>query len=145
MQSVLTFKDGQGNKDLNVVGSLQNPIVYSIAPQVNTEIVSLNCVLESAGASAFGGFSSALTNGILIEQTIGGVKTTVFLIQDKADLLACFNSALIEPITSSNFVGSYVSITNPPLILSPGDSITVTVQDDLSAIGTFNMFAMILQ
>jgi len=145
MQFVASLVDGSNSKDMNVDGS-STPVTFQYAPTAAlTEVVSLTCILVNAGSSALNGFTSALANGIVVNQTVNGVTSEVKLIKDKSDLVSVFSSDLVEPLSSSSFIGTFKASVDSPLILSNGDSIAVTIQDDLTAISTLVMSIVVVQ
>lgn len=107
----------------------------------------------NCGFNVFGALGSPLTNGVLIQGTVNGSTMTIANIKDNADLCTRFqynqfgNSAVLSILsivtpqgfgnTNNVFVG-YMEF--PDLVqLQPGDSITVTIQDNLSSLNFIQM------
>jgi hypothetical protein len=146
---------GKQSKSMNLDGS-QVPQVFSYSPGsdengVNSaELLSLTILIESTGQDSFSNFGklSALPNGIEIAVTIGGVKSVICVIKDNADLVTMFpqnnfgssaqgtlGSAVGFGASVDAFTGT-MTFNDSSMVLADVDSITITIQDDLSAIGT---------
>lgn len=139
---------------MNVNGSV-TPKVFIYTASADQNLVSLLCLLKDEGSTAFGSFGalSSLTNGVLVQITKGGSTRTLATIKDNADLCMVFpqnqfgNGAVLSILsivspegfgdTNNCFVGSLN--LREPIFLSTGDSVSVTVQDNLSSIDVFQM------
>lgn len=147
-----------GSKAMNVNGTTPKSFSYSpVSGSIG--IVSLSVILEDAGTSSFSNFGSIagpLTNGVLIRSTINNVTATLATLLDNADLCTHFNqyihfgngatSTLGAPIgfgdSADVFIGTFAFFD--PLILTDSDLIEISIQDNLTALGTFAMSAKIL-
>lgn len=148
-----------GSKNLNVNGSL-TPQTFTYSPGAgNIAIVTgLTCLLQDEGTTSFNKFGAitALTNGITVQITIGGVSTIWATIKDNADLCTRFNTnnqfgnsavlSVLGIVTAQGFGGSnnvFAGIFRFPseytVTLSDSDSISVTINDNLTAIDSFQM------
>jgi hypothetical protein len=144
-----------GSKLLNVNGSV-TPKTFTYTASASFELVTgIICVLKDEGSTTFGSFGalSALTNGVLLQATQSGNTRTIATIKDNADLCMMFsenqfgNGAVLSILsvvspegfgdTNNCFVGLFAP-TNPIQLLS-GDTITVTIQDNLSSVDVFQM------
>jgi hypothetical protein len=141
MQFMAPFVNTAGSRNLNVNGSIE-PVIFSFAPQAPTQILSLNCVLLNAGATAFNNYFDSLPKGILLQFAGNGYQQ---LIRSKTDLVSCFTANTVEPLISSNFIGTATIYTGSPLILQPGQAIQASVQDNLSSIGVLSFFVQAIQ
>lgn len=144
-----------GSKSLNVNGS-SSPKTFSFTASQDTRISGLVCLLKDDGTTSLNKFGTltALSNGVLIQVTIGGNITTLATIIDNADLCTTFhynqfgNSAILSILgistplgfgNSNNVFVGYWEFNERELILQNGDSISVYIQDDLRSIDTFQM------
>ena len=143
-----------GSKAMNVDGHT-TPKVFTFTASGTQVVTGLVCLLKDEGATTFGNFGaiSALANGVLIQATQGGNTRTIATIKDNADLCTVFpqnqfgNGAILSILsiatpegfgdTNNCFSGS-VSFVNP-ITLNNGDTITVTIQDNLTSVDTFQM------
>lgn len=153
------FKTGGGSKAMNVNGSV-TPVVFSYAPGAG-ELLAMSHItlaLKDEGATpfnVFGALGSALTNGIKIEAVITGTTHLIATIKDNADLCTRFtfsqnaNGAVLSLLgisvpqgfgASNNiFIGS-LHFDEPIVVVGDnGDSIKVTVQDNLTGVDILSM------
>lgn len=146
------------SKTMNVDGS-GTPKVFSYSPggSVSVELVGLTCVMQDEGTTSLNKFGAltALTNGVLIQVTINSVTTTITTIKDNADLCTRFhgnhfgNSATLSLLgivtpegfgNSTNiFMGHAEFNENGRILLTGADSISVTVQDNLTGLNSFQI------
>lgn len=146
------------SKLMNVNGSV-TPQVFSYVPPASevAALTELTVALKDDGTTALTNFAAiaALTNGVLISANVGGITKTIATIKDNADLATRFtfsqfgNGAVLsilglgtaQGFGSSNniFIGSMQ--LPEPIVLdsSQGDSLSVTIQDNLSAVDIFQM------
>lgn len=143
------------SKSMNVDGTTPKTFIYT-APQA-LAILGISCILKDEGNTSLNKFGAitALTNGILIQATIGGITSTIMTIKDNSDLCKIFevnqfgNSAALsilgivtpEGFGASNniFVGN-TEFKNPfTLILNQDDTIQAVVQDNLTNIDILEM------
>lgn len=143
-----------GSKLLNVNGITPKIFTYTASNSIEL-VTSLICLLKDEGATTFGNFGSlsSLSNGVLIQTTQSGTTRTIATIKDNSDLCMVFpqnqfgNGAILSILslatpegfgdTNNCFVGSLE--LNHPIQLSNTDTITVTIQDNLSTIDVFQM------
>lgn len=141
-----------GNSKLMNVDGHTTPKVFSYSPGAgnSAEILSLGILLENTGNDPFNKFGNlaALSNGVQLSVTIGGVTTVMMTIKDNADFCTFFQennfgssaqSTLGAPLGFGQSVAVFNGVlpfNNNQLILTDTDSIQVTVQDNLSSIGT---------
>ena len=142
------------SKLMNVNGSV-TPKVFTYTTSADQNLTSLLCLLKDEGSTTFGNFGalSILTNGVLIQITQNGNTRTLATIKDNADLCMVFpqnqfgNGAVLSILsivspegfgdTNNCFVGSLNF--REPIFLANGDSISVTIQDNLTNIDVFQM------
>lgn len=145
------------SKAMNVNGSLI-PVTFSYAPGMAVQVYGYTFLIEDAGTCGFGSFGAiaALTNGILLRCTLAGITTTQVVLKDNGDIVGSFSEnqhfgspgvasglGLLTGFGNSNtvFRGEFKFPT--PLELGAADSISAYVQDNLSAIGTLQVFAIV--
>lgn len=157
---VLQFNNllNSGSKNMNVDGSSVNKVFsYSPGNGNSTQIIGLSCTLRDEGTTSLNKFGAitALTNGLLIQATVSGVTTTIATIKDNADLSNIFhynqygNSSVLSLLgivtpqgfgNSNNvFVGHFDIELKQSILLTDTDSISVTIQDNLSGIDTLQV------
>lgn len=142
------------SKLMNVNGSV-TPRVFTYTAESDQLLTSLLCLLKDEGSTAFGNFGTlaALTNGVLIQIVQSGVTKTLGTAKDNADICMIFpknqfgNGAVLSILsivspegfgdTNNCFVGS-LNFSKPITLLS-GDSVTVTIQDNLTNVDVFQM------
>ena len=143
------------SKAMNVNGSSTNQVFsYSPGSNVNgnnnAELLSLSILLESTGTDAFNKFGklTALANGLSVDLSVGGTSYNICLIKDNSDLVTMFpdnNFGSSAQGTLGGAVGFGASVgvftgkmilNDTSLVLNGTDSITVTVKDALSSLGT---------
>lgn len=149
-----------GSKALNVNGT--SPVTFTYSPGAGSyaQVMSLVCLLKDEGTTTFSKFGAitALTNGVLIQWTIGGVVTTFTTMKDNADMSNSFPNnqhfgngsvlsilSLVTPEGFGNstniFIGQCSFIS--PIVLQDTDTLSVVIQDNLSSIDVFQIGAMI--
>lgn len=159
----LKFLLDGSSKAMNVNGSSVNK-VYSYSPGEDNSclIAKLIVLMKDAGTTSYDKFGAitALTNGILIKQTVGAVDREYHVLKDNIDLQCAFpnntsgNSAtdtLGAPIgfgdSADVFFGFVMfEITNKNLYqyLSGSDSISVTIRDNLTNIDFLSMAVLLI-
>jgi hypothetical protein len=147
-----------GSKSMTVNGAT-TPVVFSYSPGagVSSEIHKISCILKQSSGdnTAFTNFAagSALTNGVLIQCTVNGTATTMCTLKDNSDLCNMFSVnqfgsgailSILSVVTPEGFGGTnncFVGVMEflQPFILTGSDTLTVTVQDNLSSVGLLNM------
>lgn len=147
-----------GSKSMTVNG-VSTPVPFSYSPGggVSAEVHKITCVLKqtSGDNTAFTNFGalSALANGVLVQCTIGGTTSTICTLKDNADLCHMFHInqfgsgailSILSVVTPEGFGGTnncFVGVMefSQPFILTGNDTMTVTVQDNLSSVGLLNM------
>lgn len=152
------FKDTAGSHELNIDGS-STPVEFSIASEVDKlkTIQYVRFIFHdtqmSLGASEGRRFASAaatpgLTNGLRFFVKQGGVETDLFL--EPVKQIAIFMNYAVDLVNEAGALGSGEDILTvtmnfdfAPIQIVPGgfDSINVKVQDNLSDINTFQVFA----
>lgn len=148
-----------GSKAMNVNGG--TPKTFSYSPGSGAvAIAGLSCLLKDDGATDFTKFGAitALTNGILLQWSIGGNTQTLATIKDNSDMTHAFphnqhfgNSAtlsILSIVTPQGFGNSTnvfrgVLKFDEPIILSGTDAINAIVQDNLTSIDVLNMAALV--
>lgn len=143
-----------GSKAMNVNGAT-TPVTFTYTASSYQEVTSIVCILRDEGNTSFSNFGAkpALTNGVLIQVTQGGTTRTIATLKDNADVCLMFptnqfgNGAVLSILsivtpegfgdTNNCFVGVLTLKNQIPL--NSSDTITVTVQDNLSGVGTFQM------
>lgn len=148
-----------GSKAMNVNGG--TPKTFSYSPGSGSiAVLGLSCLLKDDGATDFTKFGAitALTNGVLIQWSIGGTTQTVSTIKDNSDLTHTFpsnqhfgNSAtlsILSIVTPQGFGNSTnvfrgILLFDEPIILTGSDAINGIVQDNLTSVDVFTMSAMI--
>jgi hypothetical protein len=139
---------------MNVNGS-SAPVVFSCTASNNQALQYIVCILKDDGTTAFNNFGakSALTNGILMQVTQNGTANTIALMKDNSDMAMTFptnqfgNGAVLSILslvtaegfgaTNNCFIG--VLHMTEQVFLSPGDSVSVTIQDNLSGVQILQM------
>lgn len=163
--SVLNLVNGSNSKIMNVNGAI-TPVIFSYSPgsDINgpnsVELIALTVLLESTGTDTFSKFGkiNSLTNGFKVELSVSGTTSQVCLVKDNADLVTFFrdnNFGSSATGTLGAAVGFGASVdaftgtllfNDTSLVLQGTDAINITVQDDLSQIGTLVCsLAVILQ
>lgn len=147
-----------GVDNMNVNGSSVNQ-VYSYSPGTGVEAVSkIMFILEDAGTTSLTNFGAiaALTNGIQLSITIGGIQTVLFIAKSNADLmLRCDTVTMGSGATdtlgnpngfgqSNDFVFGSFDFENH-ITLTDTDSIEMTIRDNLTAIGTLRASIVIVK
>lgn len=147
------LRDGNSSKAMNVNGSsVAKTFTYTPGEGVTVEINGLNILLEDVGSSSLGNFGAlaGLTNGVLLEVSVGGVTTNLSVLKDNADIITRFRhagfgsgavSTLGAPIgfgDSADMVVGYMMFKRP-VMLTGSDFIKVTVRDNLTNLGTFEI------
>lgn len=147
-----------GSKDMNVNGSII-PKTYSYSPGAgnSSQVKGLTCIVKDEGTTTFDKFGAltALSNGVLIQATVSGVTTTITTLKDNGDLATRFNQnqfgngavvSVLGIITaqgwggSNNIFAGYLEFSDlRPLVLSDSDTITITIQDNLTNIDFFQV------
>lgn len=143
-----------GSKTLNVNGSV-TPQVFTFTSVGEQHLTAISCLLKDEGATSFEKFGAlnALANGVLIQVTQSGVTRTITTIKDNADLCMLFsqnqfgNGAVLSILsvvspegfgdTNNCFVG--VLEFDEYIPLADGDTVTVTIQDNLTTVDVFQM------
>ena len=127
------------SKNMNVKGSVASPVVFQYQPNTPlTQVVSLTCFLVNDGSDIFQTYTGHLSNGLIIQYNVGNVAYNQ-MISGKTDLIALFNSNLSD---AEGLVGT-VAIS--PMVLSPGDSVKVLVQDDLRDLQYLAIYLQIIK
>jgi hypothetical protein len=148
-----------GSSAMNVNGTTPKAFTYS--PGISFRLRNINILMEHTGSTPFnhfGALASALTNGILIQYSINGTTKTFATVKTNADLVTAFpdmqhfgNSAtlsILGIVTAEGF-GNSTNIfkgqadLGMDVILGASDSITATVQDNLSTLGTLQMSVVV--
>lgn len=148
-----------GSKAMNVNGGTPKTFGYSPGSG-SIALLGLSCTLKDDGATDLTKFGAitALTNGILLQYSIGGSTQTLTTIKDNSDLTHTFytyqhfgNSAtlsILSIVTPQGFGNSTnvfrgVLLLQEPVILTDSDAINAIVQDNLTSIDVLNMSAFI--
>lgn len=148
-----------GSKAMNVNGGTPKTFTYSPGSGA-VALAGLSCLLKDDGSTDFTKFGAitALTNGVLLQWSIGGSTQTIATLKDNSDLTHTFasnqhfgNSAtlsILSIITPQGFGNSTnvfrgVLIFDPPVILSNSDAVNAIVQDNLTSIDVLNMSAIV--
>jgi len=146
------------SKAMNVNGAT-TPVVFTYSPGGSTpvEIHKITCLLKQSSGdnTAFSNFAalSALANGVLIQCTIAGNTTTMATLKDNSDLCNMFSInqfgssavlsilSVVTPQGFGNSTNSFIGAMQfqQPFLLTGSDTITVTIQDNLSSVGLLNM------
>lgn len=151
-----------GTKAMNVNGGTPKTFSYSPGGVAIASVIALSCVLKDDGATDFTKFGAitALTNGVLLQWSIGGNTQTLTTIKDNSDLTHTFsynqhfgNSAtlsilsIVTPQGFGNSTNVFRGILKflTPITLTGSDAINAIVQDNLSGIDVFTMSAIIGQ
>lgn len=148
-----------GSKSMNVDGTTPKSFLYTASQPI--ALLGLSCVLKDDGTTSFNKFGAitALTNGLLLQLTIGGVTTEITTIKDNADLCNRFhfnqfgNGAVLSILgvgtpqgfgdTNDAFIG-FMEFNSPIYpILQSGDTIEAIVQDNLTNIDLLEIAAKI--
>lgn len=140
-----------GSKSMNIDGHI-TPKTFSYSPGTgnSAEILSLGVLLEATGTDPFNKFGNltALTNGMQLSVTIGGITTVLMTVKDNTDFCTFFSqnnfgSSAIGALNAGIGFGASIDVfngrlefNNNQLILTDNDSIQITIQDNLSSIGT---------
>lgn len=148
-----------GSKAMNVNGG--TPKTFSYSPgSGSVALLGLSCLLKDDGSTDFTKFGAitALTNGVLIQYSIGGTTQTLATIKDNSDVTHSFhvnqhfgNSAtlsILSIVTPQGFGNSTnvfrgVLVFGTPITLTGSDAINAIVQDNLSAVDVFTMSAIL--
>lgn len=144
---------------MNVNGT--TPKTFSYSPgSGSVALIGLSCLLKDDGATDFIKFGAitALTNGILLQYSLGGSTQTLSTVKDNSDLTHLFphnqhfgNSAtlsILSIVTPQGF-GNSTNIFRgllkwrTPVILTGSDAINAIVQDNLTAVDVLTMSAVI--
>jgi hypothetical protein len=149
------------SKLMSVSGSAGTPVGFSYSPGTGTvQVTGLSIIFKDEGATTFSNFGglAALTNGLLIKWTIGGVDYTYATIRDNADLVNSFPEdqhfgsdavlsilSVVTPVgfgSSNNVMKGMIHFKNP-VTLSNADKISALVQDNLTAIDILQITALV--
>ena len=132
------FLNNAGNIEINVDGSV-TPQTFSVSVSANERywIHSIHTIFtDNANVNSLDDFLSlpALTNGLLFEQTIDSVTTTSAIAKNNFDILHNLNSTFdVKAVGSYTIINGEVPLSIPAYLDgSKGDTLSVTVQDDLS-------------
>lgn len=147
-----------GSKAMNVNGGTPKTFSYSPGSGV-VGITGLSCLLKDDGATDFNKFGAitALTNGVLLQWSINGSTQTIATVKDNSDLAHVFphnqhfgNSAtlsilsIVTPEGFGNSTNVFRGILQfrQVITLSGSDAINAIVQDNLTSIDAFTMYAL---
>lgn len=147
-----------GVDNMNVNGSV-TPQVYSFSPGSGTVGLSkIMFLLEDTGTASLSNFGAiaALTNGIELSITIGGVKTVLFVAKSNADLmLRCdtitLGSGATDTLGNPNGFGQSGDLLfgsfnfEDHILLTDADSVDMTIKDNLTQIGTLRASIVIVK
>jgi hypothetical protein len=148
----ITFKQfllNNGSREM-ATKAQATPVAYSYAPldqksadQGQTAVAAINaliCVFQYTGPYNFKGLGPgpALVNGLLLQATIAGVVTNIATIFDNSDLFLTFNP---NPLPSDSLSPAFACkfVLSQQIILTNTDSISATIQDDMSAFVNFSI------
>lgn len=137
------FTDGGGSSDMAVNGS-STPVVFSISadPTLDAIVREIKFTSFDSGirVDRFLGLNSALTNGIQVTITTGGISQDfipILTTQDFDGHFAYGDGARFQLISSSGN-DSLIAQFSPrePIVLEAGtaDNITITIQDNLNQV-----------
>lgn len=137
-----------GSKLANVNGTTPKTFTYTMT--ADGLINSISCILKDDGTTSLTNFGAiaAISNGVLIQATQSGSNRTIATIKDNADFSLAFNAnqygngsvlSILGIITAQGFGNSNnifvgTRIFQIPIQMFSGDSISVVIQDNLSAI-----------
>lgn len=149
-------------KSMNVNGFI-TPQTFSYSPGMgNTAAISgVTVLLRDEGTASFDKFGAitALSNGLLLQVTINGNTRTLSTIKDNGDFCTRFhfnqfgNGAVLSLLSivtpegfgnSNNVFIGFMEFQNI-MILNDTDSISVIIQDNLSAVDNLQMACKLLQ
>lgn len=144
-----------GSKAMNVNGSV-TPKAFTYTSSGDSSVKSIIITLQDEGTTSLNKFGAitALSNGLLLEWTIGGNSTTLATLVDNSDLCNLFkdhqhfgNSAVLSIVSvvtpegfgnTNNILRGTIEF-DTGVILNDSDVFKATVRDNLTGIDSMTM------